>query len=408
MQTLRVAGILAACFFLAQARPIEVPQALNVPHDTLTPSLTPLELVAINPEAAFDLWLSMYDKKYAKDPKERSKRLTIFEDNARLVAAHNAVPSATFSMALNEFADLTFEEFAAFRLGFNASLKNPENMLARPFRYGSVEEDQLPAKVDWRSKGVVTSVKNQGMCGSCWSFSATGAIEGINALRTGKLVSLSEQQLVSCDRDKDYGCGGGFMDNAFEYVVKNGGLDTEDDYGYWGFGLPCQSRREHDRPAVVIDGYEDVPPNDASALKKALAHQPVSVAICASPALQFYESGVVSDNACCQELNHGVLAVGYAEGKATNGDAPPHWIIKNSWGHNWGEDGYFRLTKESSNREGACGILKASSYPTKESNSNPEIPEVCGIFGFTECPLHQSCICNFSFFNLFCFSWGCQ
>ena len=241
-------------------------------------------------------------------------------------------------------------------------------------------------------------------CGSCWAFSTTGAIEGINAIKTGKLVSLSEQQLVSCDSAKNMGCGGGLMDYAFQYVIKNGGIDTEKDYGYWSWDLPCQRRREHDRPAVTIDSYEDVPVNDPQALKKAVAHQPVSVAICASPALQFYSQGIVTDKSCCENLNHGVLAVGYSE---SGNDG--HWIIKNSWGDGWGEGGYFRLARSSDHPEGACGVYKMASYPVKEGTTNPEVPEICGLLAWKECPLHQQCVCNFSFFGLFCFpfTWGC-
>lgn len=210
---------------------------------------------------------------------------------------------------------------------------------------------------------------------------------------------------MSCDTSKDMGCGGGLMDFAFEYVIKNGGIDTEEDYGYWSWDLPCQRRREHDRPAVSIDGYEDVPVNDGDSLRKAVANQPVSVAICASSALQFYSSGIVNDKSCCQNLNHGVLAVGYVDKDEENGG---HWIVKNSWGAGWGEQGFFRLSRESAEPGGACGIYQAASYPVKETSTNPEVPEICGLFGWTECPLEQSCVCNFSFFNLFCLSWGCH
>ncbi|KAG7671093.1 hypothetical protein KSW81_004517 [Nannochloris sp. 'desiccata'] len=370
-----------------------------------------------SPLEAFEQWLARYNKDYVDDTLEKAKRLGVFQNNVAVIAQHNSNPASTFAMAINEFADLTFEEFASTRLGLNISLggalrdrvsKNEEHA-ATPFRYGDLDEKDLPSEIDWREKGVVTPVKNQGMCGSCWAFSTTGSIEGINAIRTGELVSLSEQQLVSCDTSKDMGCGGGLMDFAFEYVVKNGGIDTEEDYGYWAWGLPCQTRREHDRPAVTIEGFEDVPPKDAGALKKALANQPVSVAICASSALQFYSTGVVNDKSCCQQLNHGVLAVGYVEEEEESEEAGAggHWIVKNSWGGSWGEQGYFRLSKESNDPNGACGILQAASYPVKESTTNPEVPEICGIFGLTECPLHKSCECNFSFFGWFCLSWGC-
>lgn len=198
------------------------------------------------PSDAFDLWLQLFNKDYRHDLKERAKRLPIFQQNAALISQHNSDPEATYRLALNEFADLTFEEFASFRLGYNASLpsSSSSNKL-KTFSYANVQD--VPSSVDWRERGAVTPVKNQLMCGSCWAFSTTGSIEGINYIKTGKLVSLSEQQLVDCDRTEDMGCSGGLMDNAFEYIVKNGGIDTEGDYGYWSFDLPCQHKREHDR-----------------------------------------------------------------------------------------------------------------------------------------------------------------
>ena len=159
------------------------------------------------------------------------------------------------------------------------------------------------------------------------------------------------------------------------------------------------------RHVVTIDGHEDVPVNDAAALQKAVAHQPVSVAICASSNLQLYGGGVFPEKSCCTELNHGVLAVGY-EAEASNG-AEPHWVIKNSWGEGWGEDGFFRLAKESKSPEGACGVHKAASFPLKKGSTNPEVPELCGYFGWSECPARSSCVCNFNVFDLVCLSWGC-
>lgn len=366
--------------------------------------LEDIERVVKAPMDAFDAWVKKFGKEYKGDG-EKSKRLEVFTTNAKIIAEHNAQAWQTFKMGLNEFADLTFEEFAATRLGLDGGLLGEKGEGNGVFRYANVES--VPTSIDWREKGVVTDVKNQGMCGSCWAFATTGAIEGINAIQTGKLTSLSEQQLVSCDKSKDMGCGGGLMDFAYDYVVKNGGIDTEDDYGYWAWDLPCQRRREHDRPAVTIDGHEDVPENDHDALKKAVANQPVSVGICASQALQFYSSGIVTDKSCCQQLNHGVLVVGYKDANESN-DQQGSWIVKNSWGSGWGESGFFRLSQESSKPAGACGIYQAASYPVKGSTSNPEVPEICGLFGFTECPLHQSCVCNFSFFGFFCLSWGCQ
>ena len=359
--------------------------------------------------------MNAYKKTYEKK-EDMMMRFTVFQENAALIAEHNQKAENSFLMALNQFADMTFEEFESVSLGLNVKQKDVRaeekelsdvagdvnSSKASPFRYAKSE---TPKRVDWREHGAVTPVKNQGACGSCWAFSTTGAIEGINKIQTGQLVSLSEQQLVDCDTEVDMGCSGGLMDDAFSYVVKNGGIDTEQDYGYWAWGLPCQTRREHDRPVVTIDGYEDVPTNDHDALKKAIANQPVAVGICANAALQFYHSGIMTDKACCQSLNHGVLAVGYEDGDENGNEA--HWIVKNSWGQEWGDKGYFKLAQSSVQPAGACGIYQAASYPVKEGHTNPQVPDVCGIFGFTECPVGQACKCDWSFFGWFCLAWEC-
>lgn len=211
-----------------------------------------------------------------------------------MIQAHAMENSGSYQLALNEYADMTFDEFKAYKLG----LAPPRARAAsNGFRYAT---SPVPNKIDWREQNAVTYVKNQGMCGSCWAFSAIGAVEGINAIKTGELVALSEQQLVDCDTDKDNGCGGGLMDNAFEYIVKQGGVDTEDNYRYWGMGSFCNNAKAN-RTVVSIDGYEDVPENDEDALKKAAANQPVAVAICVDAHLQFYSSGVY-DAKCCTEV----------------------------------------------------------------------------------------------------------
>lgn len=185
-------------------------------------------------------------------------------------------------------------------------------------------------------------------------------MEGITKLTTGKLISLSEQELVDCDtKGDDQGCGGGLMDSAFQFILKNGGLTTEAEYPYRHLDGTCSTKKLASH-AASIKGYEDVPANDEAALLKAVANQPVSVAIDASGfAFQLYSGGVFTGT-CGTELDHGVTAVGYG----TASDGTKYWLVKNSWGTSWGENGYIRIARDVSAKEGLCGIAMMASYPT--------------------------------------------
>nr|GMD71844.1 senescence-specific cysteine protease SAG39-like [Ipomoea batatas] len=297
----------------------------------------------------YEQWIVEYGRVYANET-EKVERFRIFKANVNFIDSFNQEGNHTFTVGINEFADLTNDEFKSSRMGY----KSPPYIDTTRFMYENVTE--VPTTVDWVEKGAVTAVKNQQKCGCCWAFSSVASIEGITQIKTDKLISLSEQQLLDCDLIS-LGCHGGWIGAGFLYVLIHGGITTEENYPYTMKKGFCQ-RKKASQFAAKIKGFQWVPSYNEAALMKAVANQPVSVAIDASgSAFQFYKDGIYGKE-CKSRVNHAVTAVGYGvedEGK--------FWLIKNSWGESWGEKGYVKLMRDTGDKKGVCGITTRSSFP---------------------------------------------
>jgi cathepsin L len=272
-------------------------------------------------------------------------RSKVFKQTMAEIEAHNS-ENGTSTVAINFLADRTPAERRKLNGFKGVKAVNTVEIL---------DTTNLATDVNWVTKGAVTPVKNQGQCGSCWAFSTTGAVEGAMFVKTGSLQSYSEQQLVDCSKAYgNYGCNGGLMDNAFKYIMK-APLELESDYAYTARDGTCHY--DSSKGKGLVAGFKDVQAGSPDQLKAALNKQPVAVAIEADQtAFQMYSSGVITSG-CGQNLDHGVLAVGYG---TLNGQG--YFLVKNSWGASWGDKGYVRISDSASN---VCGILSAASYPTE-------------------------------------------
>ncbi|XP_030149205.1 cathepsin L1-like [Lynx canadensis] len=300
-------------------------------------------------------WKATHGKLYGMD--EEGWRREVWEKNMKMIRQHNWEHSQgkhSFTVAMNGFGDMTNEEFKQVMNGLQMQKHKKGKVFQAPLFA------KIPSTVDWREKGYVTPVKDQGPCGSCWAFSATGALEGQMFRKTGKLVSLSEQNLVDCSQaEGNEGCNGGLMNNAFQYVKDNGGLDSEESYPYHAQDESCKYKPQDS--AANDTGFFDIPQQEKALMVAVATKGPISVGIDASHfTFQFYHEGIYYDPDCSSEdLDHGVLVIGYGTeiGQSIN---KTYWIVKNSWGANWGIDGYIKMAKDRKNH---CGIATMASFP---------------------------------------------
>ncbi|NXX38826.1 CATL1 protein, partial [Tricholaema leucomelas] len=308
-------------------------------------------------EEMWEEWKSLHAKEYPAEAE--ATRREVWEKNLRRIQRHNrqeAQGQHSFRLAMNHHGDLTEEEFNQLLNGFSPARWDEPALI-----FKASAALKTPAEVDWRAKGYVTPVKNQGHCGSCWAFSATGALEGLVFNQTGKLVVLSEQNLIDCSwKLGNKGCQGGYMTRAFQYVRDNGGLNSEHLYPYLGTDTSSCQYNPQDRAANCSATWQ-VAQGSEAALEQAVATVgPVSVAVDASSFhFHFYKSGIFSSRFCSQEVNHGMLAVGYGRSQQP-GHNISYWILKNSWSERWGEQGYVRLLKDADN---LCGVATQASFP---------------------------------------------
>ena len=257
-----------------------------------------------------------------------------------------------YTLGMNKYGDLTTKEFAAMLNGYKMS----QEFSSADSVFESTPNASVKDSVDWRQSGAVTAVKNQGSCGSCWAFATTGALEGQHYLKSGQLVSLSEQNLIDCSRN--FGCNGGFTETAFDYIIANG-IDTEFSYPYQGVdGGTCMFSQS--TVGATMTSYTVIAKGDVTGLTQALSSVgPIAVSMDASlKTFHLYSSGVYRDTHCSSvTLDHAVLAVGYGMNAATNA---PYFLVKNSWGSDWGMEGYFMIARDSSNM---CGLATNAVYP---------------------------------------------
>lgn len=314
------------------------------------------ELAKTDFETADKEWIRFkdtYGKAYNSSMEELN-RFLIFRENLELIIKHNEEynkGNKSYYLGINERTDLTTREI----ISSNGFMQR-QNRLYDCSSFLKPSNVEVPDEMDWRTKGYVTKVKNQGQCGSCWSFSTTGSLEGQLYKKTGKLIPLSEQQLIDCSGSYgNMGCQGGLMDPAFAYIKHAGGIMSETDYPYKARKGKCHDT-DKSKFVGTVTGCKDITQGNESSLQVAVATVgPVSVAINAGDTFRHYRGGVYDEPSChAAGLNHAVLVVGYGTKESD------YWTVKNSWGSSWGQQGYILMSR---NKKNQCGIASKASYP---------------------------------------------
>ncbi|KAF7058364.1 hypothetical protein CFC21_065439 [Triticum aestivum] len=313
--------------------------------------------------ARHELWMAKFGRAYA-DAEEKLSRQEVFAANAQHVDAVNRAGDRTYTLGLNQFSDLTDDEFLEMHLGYRhqrgvdyapVAAVNMSKAAAGQFQ-------DTPDSMDWRAQGALTQVKNQLSCGSCWAFAAVAATEGLVKIATGDLISMSEQQVLDCTGGANT-CNAGDINAALRYVAASGGLQPEAAYAYNGQQGACRSGGVMPNSVASVGAPRWATLyGDEGALQELAASQPVAVGVEASdPDFRHYMSGVYSGSSSCgQRLNHAVTVVGYG----ADGSGQEYWVVKNQWGTGWGEAGYMRLSRGNGAN---CGIATYAYYPTMDS-----------------------------------------
>ncbi|XP_031214494.1 cathepsin Q-like [Mastomys coucha] len=310
-------------------------------------------------------WKLKYDKSYSLE--EEVLKRAVWEENVKRIRLHNMENSLglnTYSMEINNFADLTDEEFneliSGFTLPINDTVKSPwKRALYSNSPKSWHWRDTLPKSVNWLKEGYVSRVKNQKKCNSCWAFPVTGAIEAQMFKKTGKRTPLSVQNLVDCSKPQgNRGCHGGTTYNAFQYVLLNGGLEAESTYPYEAKEGLC--RYNPMKSAANITRFVALPVDEDVLMDAVATKGPIATGInVVSSSLRFYNTGVYYEPRCKRIVNHAVLVIGYGfEGNETYTNN--YWLVKNSWGKQWGLGGYMKIAKDRNNH---CGIASFAQYP---------------------------------------------